>query len=253
MPWEFNLASRSLFKTSDAAPNLRELVLLGFHPDALSPLSAASLTTLSLLSYSADWAAVSSFLAQCTSLRSLKLSVPFPELDEEGEGNNTTTTSPHYTPIMLPKLEFLALDRPEFGDILMAPNLNHLAFLKPPPAFVGVNWYPVRTFSNISLLTLEECPGADNALIVLISLGARNGDGDGVSPDVILPSLRKVILRNCTPYRVTSSVFCALAVILVNARPDLQLECDSSFFDPFKEMSRDDLVARYGNRISERA
>lgn len=252
----------------DAAPNLTTLHLPYLHPRTLRSIPTKSLTKLELLSRSATWEHVSRFLRQCPSLISLQLFTPEPPQDQFINGGR----------VVLPTLEVLHVHSPGFGHVMSTPNvkqlhltaaafavektsplgplpaLKHLKLFRPTASLME-NWQPVPSFSEISTLTLEASHSADYLLAVLAqcSGGAGPGDDDPKHPVVtFFPLLRKLNLKNVhSSHLISLRALCALALGVLDLRPELYLECDSGFFAT-AAMSLHDRFVRYGARIYER-
>lgn len=258
---EWSQNSSVIFEDGNAAPNLAILDLSFFHPDTLTSIPTNSLSNVKLCSRPCTWSVASAFLERCTYLNTLHLAIPLPPEDHFTDG----------APLVLPTLEVLHVESPFFGHVMATPSLkelycsstaaavrktaplpslHHLALIQPSISLMR-DWQPPLSFSEISSLTFDSGSGPEYILEILARRSSGSGDDHKEESDVVFPSLRKLALKACRAQSMSPAALCALALQVLDLRPELHLECDSDFFAP-SEMSPYDRSIRYGARIRER-
>lgn len=244
--------SNRMFEHLDSAPKLLNLRLSLFHSSTLLSIPVKSLTSVALLPRTAEWTHITSFLGHCPNLVSLTLVGSFPTEDQ------FTLDTP---PLILPKLEVLSVESPEFGRLLVTPALrelccsdyalavgktaplpalDHLELILPPESLLPT-WQPTSSLWNISKLTLTMCIWAEHILETLL----RPRDGGA---NLTFPLLRKLSLKECSASPLSPTPLCTLVLKVLNLRPELKFECDSDFFTSCETSAHD----QYGTRIHKR-
>lgn len=245
-----------VFEDANAAPNLTSLHLALYHPETLASIPTKSLSKVVLSSCLTPWSDISPFLQRYPSLISLALPILLPFASKSQITNSNFA--------VLPKLEVLRVESPGFGHMMATPNLkelycfnaalavrqtaplpalNHLAMVGPSVTIMR-NWEPAPPFSAISTLTFDSGDTVDHLLRIL-AFGFQ-----GYYYHV--PFAAELNLKSCSSRSISPTELCALALEVLDSRPELHLECDRGFFAS-SAISPIDRSMIYGTRIHERA